>query len=141
MSSNLTRAKEATIQVTVDGVRQRWSRMIKNFKIKPDAERPRTRHVGQARAQGDIDIKGYELTFSCNRSDSGWWDLINAVQTADRNGAALPQITVAITYKYRGGASHTTTLSGCVDLFPDDLDTPESGYLTDSWTGFFSEMD
>ena len=75
MSSNLTRAKEATIQVTVDGVRQRWSRLIKNFKIKPDAERPRTRHVGQARAQGhgakpieQVTRKAWPLASSKGRS-------------------------------------------------------------------------
>lgn len=141
MSSNLIRTKEATVQVTIDGVRQPWSRRIKNFSIKPDVERPRTRHVGQARAAGDIDIKGYEATFKCNRSDHGWMDVINRVQSADRTGQPLPVVSIAVTYSYRTGQSKTVTLSGGRDLFPDDLDIPESGYIEDSWTGFFPEMD
>lgn len=140
MSSNLIRAKEATIQVTIDGVRQTWSRKIKNFNIKPDVERTRTRHVGQARAAGDIDIKGYEVTFKCNRSDHGWMEVINRVQRADSNGDILPDVSIAVTYSYRDGQSRTVTLSGGCDLFPDDLDIPESGYVEDSWTGFFPNM-
>lgn len=140
MSSNLIRTKEATIQVTIDGVRQPWSRDIKDLSIKPDVERMRTRHVGQARAAGDIDIKGYEVTFKCNRSNHGWMDVIERVQRADRNGDVLPVISIAITYAYRDGQTRTVTLSGGRDLFPDDLGIPESGYLEDSWSGFFPEM-
>lgn len=141
MSSRLIRTKEATIQVSIDGVRQSWSGLIKDLSIKPDVDRAKFRHVGAKRSTGDLDIKGFDVSFKTSIQTHAWWDVVKAMMEAERNGQDMPEVSIAITYAYRGSATRTVTLHTDAILFPDDFTIPESDYLTLSWSGFFAEMD
>ena len=54
-----------------------------------------------------------DYTFKANTRDHAWWDVLNLMQEADRNGLAMPRVSIAVTMSYRGGvATRTITLSG-----------------------------
>lgn len=141
MSQQEIRVKEATVQLTVDGVRQRGSMLtIYDVTIRPEATIEKTRYPGEDRQRADLDIMGVEVSFKTRKRDHLWADLWNRIQAAEGNGDALPDVSMVVTYAYRGGTPRSVSLHGDGVLKMDDTGVPESGYLNDSWSGYFSFM-
>lgn len=137
------RAKEATVQITVDGQRLGGSMLtISDLNIKPDAEITKKRHTGDKRAHGDLDVKGYDGSFKTEKTDHTWLTLWKLFESADRNGVAFPVVSIAITYAYRnnGRQLRTITLHDGLILKLDEDATPAEGYLTNSWSFFCSQL-
>lgn len=135
------RAKEARCELYKDGVRMSGSfSTIHDIAIKPDAQISKKRFTGEARARGDLDVVGMDLSFKTEKRDHLWSDLWNEIQEAEANGLDLPDISMVVTYAYRGGggAVKTVVLHGDMALKMDDDSIPMSGYQACSWTGFCS---
>jgi hypothetical protein len=135
------RAKEARADIYVDGVRIGGSfTTIHDISIKPDATISKKRFTGEARARGDLDVMGYDCTFKTEKSDHLWSDLWQQIQEDEANGLDLPDISIIVTYAYRGGGGlvKTVTLHGDPAMKMDDDNIPQSGYQGNSWTCFFS---
>lgn len=138
MAATEIRAKEANIQITVDGQRLGGSfSTIHDLSIKPDAEISKKRFPGQKRFAGDLDVRGYDFSFKTQKRDHLWKTLWALIEKADKNGTTFPTITLAVTYTYRDNASdvRSNTMHGDLVMKMDDTSVPESGYLMDSWSG------
>ncbi len=141
MAATELRAKEATAQVTVDGVRQGGSFLtIHDINVKPDVDIAKKRFTGMKRAQGDLDVKGFGFTFKTEKRDHRWWEVWKKFEAAEENGDPFPVVTLAITHSYRDGSGQlrTVTLHGDLVMYPDSDDIPQDNYLKTSWTGFAS---
>lgn len=141
MASTEIRAKEANAQLTVDGQRFGGSFLtIYDLSIKPDKEIAKKRFPGMKRAVGDLDIKGFDISFKTQKRDHSWRSLQLKYEQADKNGTPFPVVSIAITYAYRDGSGdvRTITAHGDVVLVQDDNNLPEAGYLVDSWSGYCS---
>ncbi len=135
------RAKEGRAELYKDGVRQGGSfSTIYDISVKPDASITKKRFTGEARARGDLDVVGVDCSFKTEKRDHLWSDLWQAIQEAEENGLDLPDISIVITYAYRGGggAVKTVVLHGDPAMKMDDDSIPMSGYQVNSWTAFFS---
>lgn len=136
------RAKEANVQIYVDGVRLGGSfATVHDIEVKPDATIAKKRFTGEARARGDIDVMGWDISFKTEKRDHLWYDLWQLIQDAERNKRPLPDIAMAISYQYRDGSNvrRTETLSGDLVLKMDTNSIPVNGYQGNSWTGFCGE--
>lgn len=141
MGATEVRAKEATIQLTVNGQRLGGSfSTIHDLTIKPDAKIDKKRFPGQKRAVGDLDIMGVDFSFKNELRDHSWKTLWKMYEDADKNGVPFPEVSMAVTYAYRDGSNNvrTGTLHGDVVLKLDDGNVPKDGYLANSWSGFCS---
>ncbi len=135
------RAKEARCELYKDGVRLGGSfSTIHDISIKPDAQITKKRFTGEARARGDLDVVGMDVSFKSETKDHTWAELWDEIQEAEANGLDLPDISMVITYAYRGGggAVKTVVLHGDPAMKMDDDSIPMSGYQGNSWTAFFS---
>lgn len=136
------RSKEARVQISVDGVRLGGSfQTIHDVSFKPDSQIQKKRFTGEARARGDIDVMGYDISFKSEKRDHVWWDLWNLIQEAERNRRPLPDIVITVTYGYRDGSGLTRSIaySGDLVLKMDEDSIPKDGYQVNSWTGFCSD--
>lgn len=134
------RAKEARAQLSLGGTRLGGSfSTIHDISVKPDAEILKKRFTGQKRAEGDIDIKGWDVSFKTEKRDHLWNQLWATIEKAELNGDPLPDITLTLTYTYRDGSKvlRTETLGRLV-LKMDENSIPKDGYQMNSWTGFCS---
>lgn len=139
MGSTEIRAKEANIQITVNGQRLGGSfATVHDLDIKPDAKLDKKRFPGQKRAVGDLDILGYDFSFKHEKRDHGWLTLWKLYEKADKNGTPFPEVSLAVTYSYRDGTDNvrTGTLHGDMVLKLDTTNVPKDGYLGGSWSGF-----
>ncbi len=135
------RAKEARCELYKDGVRLGGSfSTIHDITIKADATISKKRFTGEARARGDLDVMGMDVSFKTEKRDHSWAQLWDEICEAESNGLDLPDISMVVTYAYRGGggAVKTIVLHGDSVLKMDDDSIPASGYQGNSWTGFFS---
>jgi hypothetical protein len=135
------RAKEARAELYVDGVRKGGSfSTIYDISVKPDATIAKKRFTGEARARGDLDVVGQDVSFKTEKRDHLWSDLWNEIQEAEANGLDLPDVSIVLTYAYRGGggAVKTVVLHGDPAMKMDDDSIPMSGYQVNTWTAFFS---
>lgn len=135
------RAKEGRCEIYKDGVRLGGSfSTIHDITVKPDATIAKKRFTGEARARGDLDVMGQDVSFKTEKRDHLWSDLWDEIQEAEENGLDLPDISLVLTYAYRGGggAVKTVTLHGDMALKMDDDNIPQSGYQGNGWTGFCS---
>lgn len=134
--SKQIRSKEAQVQIKKDGRRLGTTmKLILDFKANPDAEIKKTRFVGDKRHTPDLDVKGYDFSFKTQKRDHVWFELWNEIQQADENGAEGPDISLAVTYSYRGGTTETVVLHGELVMKIDDDEIPADDYLTVSWSG------
>lgn len=136
------RAKEAKVQLAVDGVRLGGSfATIYDISVKPDATIAKKRFTGEARARGDLDVVGYDISFKTEKRDHIWWDLWNLIQDAERNRRPLPDIVLTVSYGYRDGSGiiKNVGLSGDMVLKMDEDSIPQNGYQMNQWTGFCSD--
>lgn len=134
------RAKEARAQLSVNGVRLGGSfSTIHDISVKPDAEITKKRFTGQKRADGDIDVKGWDVSFKTEKRDHTWSQLWKMIEEAEHEGNPLPEITLTLTYAYRDGSKvlRTESLAKLV-LKMDENSIPKDGYQMNSWTGFCS---
>lgn len=141
MGATEIRAKEATIQLTVNGQRLGGSfATIHDLSIKPDKKIDKKRFPGQKRAAGDVDYIGVDFSFKSEKRDHQWKTVDKLFQDADKNGTPFPEVSIAVTYAYRDGTGNvrTGTLHGDLILVLDDTNVPKDGYLGDSWSGFCS---
>lgn len=137
MAATEIRAKEATVQITVDGQRLAGSMLtIKGLSIKPDANITKKQFTGDKRFKADIDVKGYDFSFKSEKRDHIWWSLWKKIEQAESNGIPLPVISMAITYAYRDGTGSlkTVVLHGDLVMKMSGDDIPE-GYQEVSWEG------
>lgn len=135
------RAKEARVQISVDGVRLGGSfSTIHDISVKPDAAIAKKRFTGEKRARADLDVLGWDLSFKTEKRDHLWSALWDKIQAAEINGDPLPDIVLTITYSYRDGSKllRTTSLSGDLVLKLDEDSIPKDGYQMNSWSGFCS---
>lgn len=135
------RAKEARADLYINGVKVQGSfTTIHDISIKPDVTISKQRFTGQARAAGDIDVVGYDVSFKTEKQDTQWSDLWNSIQSAEENGLDMPDVSIVMTYAYRGlgAVVSTITLHGNMVLKMDEDSVPQSGYQANSWTGFCS---
>ena len=136
------RAKEARVQLTVDGVRLGGSfSTIHDLSVKPDATNSKKRFTGEARGRGDLDVVGWDFTFKSEKRDHLWSTLWSRIQEAERNSKPLPDITLTVTYKYRDGSGilRSESLSGDLVMKMDENSIPLNGYQVNTWTGFCGE--
>lgn len=134
------RAKEARAQLRVNGQRLGGSfSTIHDISVKPDAEIMKKRFTGQKRAEGDIDVKGWDVSFKTEKRDHTWALLWAMIEQAELNGDPLPEISLTLTYSYRDGSKllRTETLGKLV-IKMDENSIPKDGYQGNSWTGFCS---
>lgn len=132
------RAKDATYQITVDGVRQGGSfATIKDITIRPDVEIAKKRFAGEKRHRGDLDVKGYDFSFKNEKRDHTWWTIWKKFETAENNGNPFPVVTIAVTARYRDGSGNlrTITLHGDLVMKPDEDSMPLDQYQEVSWSG------
>ncbi len=142
MSQDKTRAKEATVQITKSGKRLSGSMLkIFNFRIEPEVEIQKPRTVGESRARGDLDVKGFNFSFQSYVSDKEWLALWSEIGKCDELGTPFPEISIAVTIAHRSGAPANFTLHGDLVMHLSPLERPEDGYVTHSWTGYCSYMD
>jgi hypothetical protein len=137
MSSTEIRAKEAIVQITMDGRRLGGSMLtIKNFSMKPDADITKKRFIGDKRFRADIDVKGYDFSFKTEKRDHVWWQIWKKFEQGDVNGSELPVISIAVSFGYRGGGGgqRTVTLHGDLVMKIDSDEIPEA-YQEVSWSG------
>jgi len=135
------RAKEARVQLTVDGTRLGGSfSTIHDLSVKPDAAIAKKRFTGEKRARGDLDVVGWDVSFKSEKRDHLWSELWDKIQAAELNGDPLPEIVMTITYAYRDGSRllRSVALSGDFVLKMDDDSIPKDGYQVNSWSGFCS---
>lgn len=136
------RAKEARAQITVDGIRLGGSfSTIHDISVKPDATISKKRFTGEARARGDIDVMGYDISFKAEKRDHLWWQVWKLIQEAERNRKPLPDIVLTLTFGYRDGSGvqRSVGLSGDFVLKLDEDNIPKDGYQMTSWTAFCSD--
>jgi len=134
--SKQIRSKEAQVQIKKDGQRLGTTmRLILDFKVNPDAEIKKTRFVGNARHTPDLDVKGYDFTFKTQKTDHVWFELWDEIQLADELGAEGPEITLTVTYAYRGKAARTVVLHSEFVMKMDDDEVGGDDYQTVSWSG------
>lgn len=134
------RAKEARAQLTVAGSRLGGSfSTIHDISVKPDVDLQKKRFTGEKRAKGDLDIKGWDVSFKTEKRDHMWSQLWAMIEQAELNGDPMPEISLTITYTYRDGSRllRTETLGDLV-LKMDENSIPKDGYQMNSWTGFCS---
>lgn len=134
------RAKEARVQLTIDNVSLGGSfSTIHDLNVKPDAEIIKKRFIGMKRAVGDLDVKGWDLSFKTEKKDNLWIDLWDTIQSRELNNQPLPEIVMTVTYSYRDGTGRqkVVTLDGDLILKLDEDDIPDQ-YQRNSWTGFCS---
>jgi hypothetical protein len=135
------RAKEARAQIKVDGVPLGGSfATIHDIDVKPDAAIAKKRFTGEARARGDIDVTGWDISFKTEKRDHTWAQLWALIEDAELNARPLPDISLVISYRYRDGSNliKSATLSGDMALKMDSDSIPQSGYQMNSWSGFCS---
>lgn len=135
------RAKEARVQLTVDGVPLNGSfTTIHDLSVKPDADISKKRWTGEKRFRGDMDIKGWDFSFKTEKTDHLWQDLWDQIQDAELNAQPMPDITIDISYQYRDGSQvlKTVTLHGDLVLKMDENSIPNDGYQSNSWSGICS---
>lgn len=140
MASTEIRAKEASVQLTMDGQRLGGSMLaIKNFSLKPDVELVKKMFIGDKRFRGDMNIKGYGFSFKIEKRDHIWWTVWKKFEAAEANGTAPPVVSIASTASYRGGATgvKTITLHGDLMMMMSGDETPE-GYAEVSFEGICS---
>jgi len=133
------RAKEARAELYVNGIRLGGSfSTIHDISVKPDVTLSKKRFTGQARAAGDLDVMGMDVSFKTEKQDTIWSDLWQQIQNAEENGLDMPEIEMVMTYAYRGvaGVVSTITLHGDMVLKMDEDSVPQTGYQGNSWTGF-----
>lgn len=124
------RAKEATVQVKLDGVPLDGSFLtITNFSLKSDIDKPKKMFIGDKRFRADLNVKGYEFSFKIQKRDHRWWTLWKKFEQAEFNGDTFPVVTIAVSYAYRnaGGLSKVVVLHGDLILSIND-DIPGDGY-------------
>jgi hypothetical protein len=141
MAATEIRAKEANIQMTVNGQRMGGSfATVKDLDIKLDVEIAKKRFPGEKFAKGDMDHKGVDFSFKTELRDHQWKGVVDLFVAADETGQPFPVVSLAVTYAYRDGSAalFTNTLHGDLVLKLDSANVPESGYQMDSWTGFCS---
>lgn len=134
-------ARHARVQITVDGVRLGGSfSTIHDVSVKPDSSINKKIFTGEHRARGDVVVNGWDFSFKTEKRDHTWSQLWNLIQDAELNSRPLPDIVIAITYKYRDGAGllQTDTLSGDLAMKMDENSIPKDGYQMNSWSGFCS---
>lgn len=131
------RSKEAQVLFVVDGVRLGQSmRKVRNFSITPDAEITKTMFVGERRANGDLDIRGYDFSFEVHLLNRDWFDLWEDIQNAEEQGNELPEIAVLVNFAYRGNPSHAIAIQDDVILKLDTFDNPDGDFAGATWSGF-----
>lgn len=137
------RFKEATIQITVSSVRLGGSlNKVTDFSAKPDAEIMKTRYAGEKRDSPDLDVKGWDLSFSHHKQDRIWFDLWRTIEGAEENGDDFPEISIAVTDSYRGTTSPLTVVfHGELMLKMDEDGRPNGDYQSVSWSGFCKYCD
>ena len=134
--SKQIRAKEAQVQITKDGRRLGTTmRLILDFSVTPDAEIMKTRFVGDKRHTPDLDVKGYDFSFKIQKTDHLWFELWNEIQRADELGVDFPEISLAVTYAYRGGAARTVVLHGELVMKMDTDQIGNDAYQEVDWSG------
>lgn len=135
------RAKEARVRITVDGVALGGSfATVHDISVKPDATIHKKRFTGDARAKGDIDVNGWDVSFKTEKRDHLWMKLWGLIEQAELTGQPLPDISMDVTHKYRDGSGIlvTDTLSGDFVLKMDENSIPKDNYHLVSWSGFCS---
>lgn len=111
MGSTEIRAKEATIQMKLDGQRLGGSMLtVKNFSLKSDADITKKRFIGDKRSRADLDVKGYDFSFKLEKRDHIWWTLWKKFELAELSGQPFPDFQISVTFAYRGGTGLTKTI-------------------------------
>lgn len=133
------RAKEARFDITVNGTSLGGSfATAHDIDVKPDVSLEKKRFTGQKRAVGDLDVKGYDISFKTEKRDHLWAALWALIEAAELNAQEFPDIVMTISYGYRDGTGiiKTDVLSGGLVLKMDNNNIPVNGYQGNSWSGF-----
>ena len=141
--ANPIRFKEGVAQVNVSGQRLGGSFLkVTDVEITPDADIMKTPYAGERRLSPDLDIKGYDFSFSHHKTDKLWWTLWDTIQSAEENGDELPEIALTLTESYRdnGRTGLTRVLHGNLVMKMDSDKKGGGDYDSVSWSGFAQYM-
>ena len=101
MASKSTKGLHRTIGLVVDGVQQVGSfAKVTNFSASPDAEMPKTDHLGEEESEVDITIKGWNFSFAIEEEDAAAAAVWDAILSRSRVGQALPRIDLIEIRRY-----------------------------------------
>jgi len=133
------RFKEGNAQLMVSGQRLGGSLLkVTDIEVKPDADISKTKYAGERRASPDLDVNGYDFTFSHHKEDKLWWTLWDTIQSAEENGDEFPEIALTLTESYRDGSGSglTLVLHGELVMKMDGDQRRGGEYQNVSWSGF-----
>ena len=123
MASNRIRGQEATLRIMVDGALQGGSFIkVENFKITPKADLPDSDFLGEKESEPDVQVHGYNFSFTCHEEDSVLTDLY--LEIARREPAAIWKRTphdqrgsaTSPTRRRKAGSDTSTTSPGRASL-------------------------
>lgn len=142
MSQQSIRFKDGTIQLTVDGRKLLGSfTRFENLSVTPDAEVVKSQHAGEKRQRNDLDVRGYDFSFTVKESGKEWQDLWRRFEQADENGTPFPTVSITATSKYRDGAgTGQVVLHDEVILKLDSREATQGDYTKLSWSGSCRRM-
>jgi hypothetical protein len=130
------RAKEARMQLVVDGERQQGSFLkISNFTLNPRQEKIHTRFTGDKRERNDLRVDGWDFSFQIQEVDSDWYIVWKLFEDAEKNGSPYPVVTAIVTKNFRTKPSFRIKMFGEVLITPDGNPHNEHDHTSVDWTG------
>lgn len=130
------RGKEAQLQIIFGTTRLAGSmRKITDWELTPRSDIVQTQFTGETRENNDLIVKGYDLTFNTHVNDFKWWtEVWDVIQTAERKGEPLPQITIVLTLSQRDGSINQIVCSDDLVMKLDSLGASGEDYVPLAWS-------
>lgn len=142
MSSLEVRGSSQKIRISFGGVIQATSfKNIINFKETPKYDKKVVQRVGEKRDAENVQIRGYNLTWSLYEEDAACQAALEQIQAAYDAGQPFPDVTITVITTYLNGVVSATAYHPCTAT-PDDRDNAGATELIKwSWSAFAEERE
>jgi hypothetical protein len=135
--SQRIRGQEVTLRVAVDGQTQRGSFFkVTEFTITARTDLPEEDFIGELESDIDIQHHGFDMEFTVQHQDQAALDFLSTIVQREQLAQQHPNITITVTYTYRGELGAEDQVEVYHDVFLKPNDVTMSGrkeYVTSSF--------
>ena len=136
MSQQRIRAKACRVEVYVDGDREDdLMAFVTDFSAEPVHDKERTAFLGEPRESINLNVQGWDGSFTVQETTAAWFDLWDRIQQAERNGSDLPNVSIVVKKTYLPPNGRIVyALSGDMRLTLDSSSLSGHDLVTSEWS-------
>lgn len=139
MANTRIKGRHVHLYAIIDGKTQVGSfTKVESWSHKPDAKIDKTEFIGQAFAEGDVEMSGHDFSFTVHEEDTEAMDYWDNLASKYEAGQQLPDVAIVVITNYLNPAvpAKTETFQECVLKHDERNASSKKDYVKNMFTGF-----